>query len=396
MGNYGFGGGRGGGRSPLSTPPPTTKPKTFWHTDPQPIPFPKPTPHPNPDPFPVKPPMPGPTSHIVGDGAGYMRQFQGTGRGLGRPRPFPQPGPPKPIGGIIVGPEDPRPRPDRGIVVGPEDPRPPKPTPHPSPDPFPMPLAHALMGPGSSTYDPSVVGQDWRKSMSQTSGPSRQQGGMQSGPIGGIGSGAGGTSPIPSRAQMMANTQSGTPPTGGPATAPTVPNPPTAATPAAASPTKKSGSAPAATPAAINWTTGEGTNRIGNRRGRNQDDAIDPDADNSNPFFNSGYSYGRDYSRGDRGTDDKIEEQVPIGTWERFLSRNGMGGFDRQADFGRAMYDRARAGFQAAQVNNGNLRFEDYVKRYLNGDMLRNAYLSLDPDARGADGATRASVIRNG
>jgi hypothetical protein len=56
-----------------------------------------------------------------------------------------------------------------------------------------------------------------------------------------------------------------------------------------------------------------------------------------------------------------VGQTLPQGEYERFLSKAGFGGFDRQAQFARSLYDRTQSGYAAAKLNNPNLFYRDYL-----------------------------------
>jgi hypothetical protein len=79
---------------------------------------------------------------------------------------------------------------------------------------------------------------------------------------------------------------------------------------------------------------------------------------------------------------DDLSPDMPRGEYERFLTEQGYGGFNRKDEWGRGQYNRADSGYQAAQLTNPNLSFRDYLDT-LEGGWLDNAYAGLSAMARG-------------
>jgi hypothetical protein len=106
----------------------------------------------------------------------------------------------------------------------------------------------------------------------------------------------------------------------------------------------------------------------------------------TNPFFNNGgYGWG---GSGQNAWDtpfvrDYLSPETPGGEYERFLSTQGYGGFDRRSLFARSLSSRANTGFQAAQLNNPLLTYRDYLNQNLGSDFFDNAWNAATPDQRG-------------
>lgn len=78
---------------------------------------------------------------------------------------------------------------------------------------------------------------------------------------------------------------------------------------------------------------------------------------------------------------DDLSQELPYGEFERFLTNAGFGGIgDRRSEWGRSLYNRTRSGYDAAQLDNPNLNYRDYLQTLPNFDDL---YASLSGAARG-------------
>jgi hypothetical protein len=83
-----------------------------------------------------------------------------------------------------------------------------------------------------------------------------------------------------------------------------------------------------------------------------------------------------------------VGQTLPQGEYERFLSKAGFGGFDRQAQFARSLYDRTQSGYAAAKLNNPNLFYRDYLNT-LGPDFLQNQYAAQQNQFAAMPGQTR-------
>ena len=108
----------------------------------------------------------------------------------------------------------------------------------------------------------------------------------------------------------------------------------------------------------------------------------------NNPFGQQGNWYGgtnvvtgdpQDYYN----TPLSMQNDAPYGEYERWLTAQGYGGFDRQSEWGRGMFSRARSGYEAAELSNNALTFRDYLNQHLGTGALDNAYAALSARARG-------------
>ena len=79
---------------------------------------------------------------------------------------------------------------------------------------------------------------------------------------------------------------------------------------------------------------------------------------------------------------DNLSQELPYGEYERFLTEQGYGGFGRRDEWGRSLFNRSRSGYDAAQLDNPNLNYRDYLNT-LEGGMFDNLYASLSAQARG-------------
>ena len=104
----------------------------------------------------------------------------------------------------------------------------------------------------------------------------------------------------------------------------------------------------------------------------------------ANPFYDSGSLYG--------GTDnlytspfvrDYLSQQTPTGEYERFLTDQGYGGFNRRDLFARSQAGRANAGFQAATLTNPFLTYRDYLNQNLGPGFFDSVWRGLTPSQRG-------------
>lgn len=79
---------------------------------------------------------------------------------------------------------------------------------------------------------------------------------------------------------------------------------------------------------------------------------------------------------------DDLSQTMPQGEFERYLSTAGFGGFGNEDQWARSLYGRTQQGYQAAELNNPNLSYRDYLTG-LGSDWLRTAYANLTPNQRG-------------
>lgn len=108
----------------------------------------------------------------------------------------------------------------------------------------------------------------------------------------------------------------------------------------------------------------------------------------NNPFWRPGNWYGgtnvitgapqdwynTEYSR--------LDSTLNRGEYERFLTEQGFGGFDRTSTLARRLEGRADTGYQAAQLSNPDLSYRDYLNT-LEGGWLNDAIAQMSAAARG-------------
>lgn len=58
---------------------------------------------------------------------------------------------------------------------------------------------------------------------------------------------------------------------------------------------------------------------------------------------------------------DYLSPVTPGAEYEKFLTDQGYGGFDRRSQFGRGQYGRAQSGYKAALLSNPFLSERDYL-----------------------------------
>ena len=104
----------------------------------------------------------------------------------------------------------------------------------------------------------------------------------------------------------------------------------------------------------------------------------------SNPFYDSSSSYGS--AIGNLYDSPFVKQFVspitPGAEFEKFLTDQGYGGFDRRSTFGRSQYGRTQSGYKGALLNNPLLSERDYYSGLGSGffDSIWNA---LTPSQRG-------------
>ena len=114
-------------------------------------------------------------------------------------------------------------------------------------------------------------------------------------------------------------------------------------------------------------------------------DITDTDGDGNN-------DEGKDWYNTDIGEgegDDFVQ-----GEWERFLTHEGFGGFDRRSNWARALFGRAMNGYEAAKQSNPELTFRRYLGT-LQG-YLENAWAGLTNNERGVGIPTQSKTIYMG
>lgn len=126
----------------------------------------------------------------------------------------------------------------------------------------------------------------------------------------------------------------------------------------------------------------------------------------SNPFLQLGDRFwggqnpltgdSQDWYNTPEVRDDPDNPSAPQGEFERFLSAQGYGGFDRKAQFARSMYGRAQSAFDAAQLSNPGLTWRKFLSTLQNRNFLDKTYASVGNQARGAFNPAQTRVIRNG
>jgi hypothetical protein len=94
--------------------------------------------------------------------------------------------------------------------------------------------------------------------------------------------------------------------------------------------------------------------------------------------------------------DDPNNPSAPQGEFERFLTSQGFGGFDRKSQFGRSLFGRANSAFDAAQLSNPGLTWRKFLTQLGNRNFLDQAYASVGTQARGAFNPSQTRIIRQG
>ena len=104
----------------------------------------------------------------------------------------------------------------------------------------------------------------------------------------------------------------------------------------------------------------------------------------SNPFYSSGSAYGN--PTGDLYTSPFVRDYLsPVTSgaeFEKFLTDQGYGGFNRQDQFARSQYGRTQTGYKAALLSNPLLSERDYLSG-LGGGFFSNIWNALTPSQRG-------------
>ena len=115
----------------------------------------------------------------------------------------------------------------------------------------------------------------------------------------------------------------------------------------------------------------------------------------ANPFYQSGSAYGN--PTGDLYTSpfsrDYLSPVTPGAEFEKFLTDQGYGGFDRQSQFGRSQSGRAQQGYKAAILSNPLLSERDYYNQ-LGGGFFGNIWNALTPSQRGESPSTFSGRAR--
>lgn len=123
-----------------------------------------------------------------------------------------------------------------------------------------------------------------------------------------------------------------------------------------------------------------------------------------NPFWRPRNHYGgRDPITGDRQDyydtplvrDDPDNPSAPFGEWERFITEQGFGGTGNRSTLARNLYNRARSGFDAAQLSNPGVTWRRYLNT-LEGDWIQNLVAGFSPQQRGSFQPGQTRVIRSG
>jgi hypothetical protein len=117
-----------------------------------------------------------------------------------------------------------------------------------------------------------------------------------------------------------------------------------------------------------------------------------------NPFWQGGDYGGRTIGDGNTPQDwyytdigEGSGDDFVQGEWERFLSDEGFGGFDRRSMWARSLFSRAMAGYEAAKQSNPEIRFRQYLgslRGYLN-----DAWAGLTGNQRGVGVPTQTKSI---
>lgn len=95
---------------------------------------------------------------------------------------------------------------------------------------------------------------------------------------------------------------------------------------------------------------------------------------------NSTYGAGQNW-RQTPFTLDYMDPQVPRGVWTDWLTRQGMGGYDRRSTFANSQYGRMQDNYQAAVRNKPGLTWRNYLNQNIHN--MKNQYLDLAPSQRG-------------
>jgi hypothetical protein len=83
-----------------------------------------------------------------------------------------------------------------------------------------------------------------------------------------------------------------------------------------------------------------------------------------------------------------VGQALPQGEYERYLTRADEGGFNKEAQFARSLYDRTQSGYAAAKLNNPNLFYRDYLAS-LPEHFLQNQWASQYNQFAAMPGQTR-------
>jgi hypothetical protein len=124
-----------------------------------------------------------------------------------------------------------------------------------------------------------------------------------------------------------------------------------------------------------------------------------------NPFWRPDNGYGgtnptnpnqrQDWYNTPAVRDDTDNESALMGEWERFLTEQGFGGSGNRDMAMRNMLNRARSGFDAAQLSNPGVTWRKYLNT-LEGGWAQNLAASLTPQQRGAFLPGQTRTIRWG
>lgn len=120
----------------------------------------------------------------------------------------------------------------------------------------------------------------------------------------------------------------------------------------------------------------------------------------SNAFFNPSSSYGWDPGRS--GVDNYYDTPANMyfqepdqqeGTFMRWLTNQGAGGYGRRDLFGKSLFRQATQGYEAATQTNPSLLFRDYLSG-LGTNFVQNMWSGLTPEQRGESPQRYAGPVR--
>lgn len=81
------------------------------------------------------------------------------------------------------------------------------------------------------------------------------------------------------------------------------------------------------------------------------------------------------------------------GVFERFLTENGFGGYGRNAQLMRNLYNQSLSGQEAAQLSNPGLTYYDYLQQ-LGPGFLNQQVMAMGPQQRGDYTPARTTWMR--
>lgn len=120
----------------------------------------------------------------------------------------------------------------------------------------------------------------------------------------------------------------------------------------------------------------------------------------ASPFYTAGQGYGsnQDWTTTPFVT-DFLDPTIPQGVYQNYLSRQGLGGFDRQGQFAQGLYGRTQQGYQAALRENPALSYQDYLNTQFGNNGMQNIWAGLAPSQQGINTSTWTGptrIIANG